>query len=306
MTPRVLLTGATGFLGVPSVRRAAAAGTEVHAAARSAADELPPGVAFHAVDLFDRERVAELIAAVRPTHLLHLAWIATPGVYWTSPENRRWADASVQLLRLFAEHDGRRAVLAGTCAEYDWTAAGRCHEFRTPVRPATVYGTCKNELRRNAEAFATESGLSVAWARLFFLYGPREHPARLVPSVARAVLTGEPAECSAGTQERDFLHVEDAADALVALLFSDAAGPVNVGSGEAVAVRAVVEAVAAAAGRPDLLRLGARPTPPGEPPLLVADDGRLRDEVGWRPRIDLARGLRDTVTWWREQRVPSR
>jgi nucleoside-diphosphate-sugar epimerase len=293
---RVLVTGGTGFLGLPCVHLLA--GAEVHVVGRSGAD-LPPAARFHPADLFDPDRTREVVATVRPTHLLHLAWMATPGAYWTSPDNPRWVEASLHLLRAFADHGGRRAVLAGTCAEYDWTVGGACREFETPVRPATLYGRCKNELRERAEGL----GLDLAWARLFFVYGPREHPARLVPSVARALLAGEAAECTAGAQVRDFLSADDAAGALVALLHSGVTGPVNVASGAAVPVRAVVERVAAAAGRSDLLRLGTKPTPPGEPPVLAADVRRLRDEVGWRPRVPLGRGVEDAVAWWRDRRA---
>jgi nucleoside-diphosphate-sugar epimerase len=294
---RLLVTGATGFLGVPCVARATAE-FEVHAAARGSG---PPftGVVYHTCDLFDAEQVNTLLATVRPTHLLHLAWIATPGVYWTSPENYRWVEASKHLLTAFAERGGQRAVVAGTCAEYDWTAAGACNEFTTPTRPATVYGRCKNELCEWCE----RCGVSVAWARLFFLYGPGEHSARLVPSVARALLAGDVAECSGGTQQRDFLHTTDVADALLALLQSDITGPVNVGSGEPVAVRSVIETVAEECGRPELVRFGARPTPANDPPLLVADVTRLRDELGWQPRIALEDGLRECVKWWRARRA---
>lgn len=296
---RALITGATGFLGLPCVRRAVAAGVEVHAVARTDRGELPAEARLHSVDLFDEDRVAGLMATVRPTHLLHLAWVATPGAYWTSPDNRRWTTASQTLLEAFAAYRGGRAVMTGTCAEYDWSAARRCHEYRTPTAAATLYGQCKNVLRESATTFALDRGFSFAWARLFFLYGPREHPARLVPSVARALLVGEPAECSAGTQRRDFLHVDDAADALVTLLLSQVTGPVNVASGEAVSIREVVEAIAAEVGRPDLPRFGARPTAPDEPPRLFADVRRLRREVGWAPRIDMRTGLADTVAWWR-------
>lgn len=296
---RLLITGATGFVGSACVRRAVEQRLTTHTVARSLRGFCPPGVNSHAADLLDAEQTARLIEHVRPTHLLHLAWIATPGVYWTSPDNARWADASANLLRRFAECGGRRAVVAGSCAEYDWSKAGVCHEATTALGPATPYGKAKDRLRRWAETFASNAGLSLAWARLFFLYGPGEQAARLVPSVARAALSGQPAECSPGTQERDFLHVEDAADALLAILTSGVSGAVNVGSGRPSAVREVAAEVAAAAGRPDLLKLGARPSPAGEPPLLVADVTRLRDEVGWRPRIDLRRGLGQTVAWWR-------
>src|SRR5918994_7925011 len=109
---RVLITGATGFLGLPCVRRAVAAGFEVHAVARTDRGELPVGVRFHAVDVLDGDRVGELMAAVQPTHLLHLAWIATPGVFWTSPDNPRWRDASQELLKAFGAFSGKRAVMA--------------------------------------------------------------------------------------------------------------------------------------------------------------------------------------------------
>ena len=293
---RLLITGATGFLGGPAVRAAAGA-FEVHAAARGAPAK--PQAAFHRCDLLHPGAAERLIEEVRPTHLLHLAWIATPGAYWTSPENHRWVDASKRLLLAFARCGGTRAVVAGTCAEYDWTAAGVCRESATPLRPHTTYGRCKLELGGWAAALGRARGVRVAWARLVWMYGPREHPARLVPAVARALLAGTPAACSAGTQERDFLYVEDVASALVALTRSDLTGPVNIGSGEPVAVRTVVARVAEACGRPDLVRLGARATPANEPPLLTADVSRLRDELGWRPRAELSAGLRDTVNWWR-------
>jgi nucleoside-diphosphate-sugar epimerase len=299
---RLLITGATGFLGAPAVR-AATAHFEVHAAARALREPVPPGVRFHACDLLAPGAASHLVEAVRPTHLLHLAWVATPGTYWTSPENDRWVEASKQLLLAFARCGGLRAVVAGTCAEYDWTAAGVCREFDTPTRPHTPYGECKLQLGRWAETLGRARGVAIAWARLFFLYGPREHPARLVPSVARALLAGTPAACSSGTQERDFLHVADAADALVTLTRSELTGPVNVASGIPVAVRDVVGHIAAACGRPELVLWGARTTPAGDPPLLGADVTRLRAELGWRPKVDLAHGLRETTDWWRIPRA---
>lgn len=294
---RLLITGATGFVGAPAVRAAAARFDEVHAVGRRTPAQ--PHAAFRACDLLDFDAAARLVEAVRPTHLLHLAWVATPGVYWTSAANHRWVEASRRLLTAFAKHGGRRAVVAGSCAEYDWTGPGVCHERATPTRPHTTYGRCKLEFGSWAEELGRARGVAVARARLFFLYGPGEYPARLVPSVANALLAGRPAACSAGTQRRDFLHVDDAADALVALTAGGPTGPVNVGSGAAVAVREVVERVAAACGRPELVRLGEREAAGAEPPLLVADVSRLRHELGWRPRVGLADGLRETVGWWR-------
>ncbi|NJM40384.1 MAG: NAD-dependent epimerase/dehydratase family protein [Anaerolineae bacterium] len=137
--------------------------------------------------------------------------------------------------------------------------------------------------------------------RIFLLYGPHEPPQKLVPAVVRAVLQGEPARTSHGQQVRDVLHVQDVADAFVALLGSEVQGAVNIASGVPVALREVVLMIGEQLGRRELIQLGALPAAPNDPPKLVADVTRLRDEVGWRPKINLTTGLANTIEWWRSQ-----
>jgi nucleoside-diphosphate-sugar epimerase len=185
-------------------------------------------------------------------------------------------------------------VIAGTCAEYRWSGEP-CVEGRTETAPASLYGACKHALHVAADGYARQAGISLAWGRLFFLYGPGERPQRLVPSVAMPLLAGAPAACSHGRQVRDFLYVDDAAAAFVALLDSAVRGPVNIASGVPTPVAEVVETIGRLTGRGDLVRLGALPSAADDPPLIVADVRRLRDEVGWRPRLDLERGLELTV-----------
>ncbi|MEJ7615966.1 MAG: NAD(P)-dependent oxidoreductase [Pyrinomonadaceae bacterium] len=297
---KVLLTGATGFIGRHCVASLLAKGYEVHAVYLNAQRETSAGVHWHQTDLLDVGQVTKLMAQVQPTHLLHLAWYAVPGKYWTSSENLRWVQASLNLLQLFAAHGGRRVVAAGTCAEYDWRY-GYCSEKVTPLAPTTLYGSCKHSLRIILEAFAKQTEISAAWGRIFFLYGPHEYSARLVASVIRSLLQGEPARCSHGNQVRDFLYVQDTAEAFVALLDSDVTGAVNVASGHPVALKDVVNQVAHQLDRPELIQLGAVPAPANEPPLIVAEVDRLTGEVGWTPKYDLQSGLEVTIKWWHEQ-----
>ncbi|HWH44517.1 MAG TPA: NAD(P)-dependent oxidoreductase [Thermoleophilaceae bacterium] len=298
---RVLVTGASGFIGRRALAPLVEAGLEVHAVSRSAPPEdLAAAAEWHTADLLDPAAGPALLDRLRPERMLHLAWYAEHGRFWSSPENLRWVESSLGLLRAFEAAGGSRAVIAGSCAEYDWEGVdGPLAERSSPLRPATLYGTAKNALREVAEAWAPGAGVSLAWGRVFFLYGPGEHPDRLVASVARRLVAAEEAPTSEGSQRRDFMHVDDVAGAFAALTLSGVEGPVNIGTGEAVAVSEVVGAVARAAGRPDLVRAGALETRPGEPPLLVADATRLRSEVGFAPRVGLEEGVAGAVDWWR-------
>jgi nucleoside-diphosphate-sugar epimerase len=299
---RVLLTGASGFIGSRALRALVDGGHEVHAVS-SHPQAGTTDVVWHVADLLEDGVADELVERARPELLLHLAWYAEHGRFWTSVENVRWVESTLRLLRAFAARDGRRAALAGTCAEYEWTVEGGvCSEEDSPLRPATLYGVSKHATRAVAQALADEAGFELAWGRIFFLYGPGEAETRLVPSVVRPLLKSEPAAVSEGSQVRDFLHVDDVAEAFVALLGSDVRGAVNVGSGEGVAVRQVIELVGDITRRRDLIRFGAVPPRRDEPAALVADVRRLRDEVGFRPRIALADGLAATVAWWQDQR----
>jgi nucleoside-diphosphate-sugar epimerase len=257
-------------------------------------------VVWHQCDLLDARAVGALVNRMRPSHLLHFAWNVEHGKYWTSPLNLEWLAASLQLIRVFQESGGERFVGAGTCAEYEW-GTPRCVERETPLRPATLYGVSKNALREVAESFAQTKNFGFAWGRIFLTFGPHEDGARLVPSVARSLLKGEIAECSPGSHQRDFLYVEDVAEAFVALTDSEVQGSFNIGSGEPVRVKDVAGALASLAGRGDLLRLGALPERAGDPSILVADVGRLRKELGWKPRFSLRQALEDTVSWWRTE-----
>jgi nucleoside-diphosphate-sugar epimerase len=303
---RVLLTGASGFIGRHVLDALAQKDHEIHAVARApyppggAAEREGPheGVTWHAADLLLPGAAEALAREIQATHLLHLAWYALPGSFWNASENERWIDASLRLLRAFGETGGQRAVISGTCAEYAW-GEGILNERDTRLEPATLYGACKHATHIAATAVASQLGVSLAWGRIFFLYGPGEDPARLVSGVARQLLAGEEVPTTDGLQQRDFVHVSDVASAFVALLCGEFTGPVNIASGEAVAVRDVVSLIAEQAGGLERVHFGALPQRAGEPAVIAGDTRRLAEEVGFRPTIGLERGIADTVAWWR-------
>lgn len=293
---RILLTGASGFVGRQALAALAESTHEVHAVSRQPLQN-SGGVIWHKADLL-RDAPLAIIEAVQPDCVLHLAWCVEHGKFWTDPANTDWAVATLKLAQASAVSGVRRFVGAGTCYEYDWPADGACNELATPIRAHTLYDETKDACHRALATLASDAGMSFAWARLFFLYGPYENPGRLVSSVARALLRGEEARCSAGLAIRDFMDVRDAGAALAALASSNVEGPVNIASGAPVSVADLVRRLAQLVERSNLLRLGAIPDRAGEPPRIVADITRLKTEVGFAPAHDLDSGLRHALSFW--------
>ena len=299
---RVLLTGASGFVGRQTILPLVNRGFEVHCVHRTKKSETiseMKHVTWHQTDLLNGNDVKKLFDSVSPTFLLHLAWEVTPGTYLESIKNYDWLVSSLHLLQEFAESEGTKAVCAGTCFEYD-LASGYCTEYLTPTLPSTYYGSCKHHLQSIGEKYADKKGFDFAWGRIFYPYGPYEYPTRLVPSIIQSLLKDEPAQSTHGNQVRDFLHVADVADAFAAILDSEVNGIINIGSGKPVSIRQLVMQIAQLLGKEEDIQLGALPARENEPPFIVADTGRLQKEVQWSQKYTLADGIMDTISWWKE------
>jgi nucleoside-diphosphate-sugar epimerase len=294
MAERILVTGASGFIGRHISALLQARGFEVHALARQA-PVLAPGIHSHGADLLREDEARRLIADIRPAIIIHAAWYVAHGRFWSAPENTDWLEASTALAAYAAEAGTRRFIGLGTCAEYATEAGDDAYPWPESRRiaPATPYGEAKAALAaRLAKTAAGRAGFGFAWARLFHLFGPGENPARLVPSIMLALREGREAHCSSGRPVRDFISTPSCAAALAALAVSNVQGPVNIASGAPITIAAMARLVAQIAGRPDLLKLGALEDRPNEAPYMVAHTGRLRREVGFAAPVSLAAELR--------------
>ena len=297
---RVLVTGAAGFLGSQVLRPLLDRGLEVHAVGR----RLPVRVNFaevqwHCANLLDQEEVETLIKGVRATGLIHLAWETKPGSYWTSPTNLDWTAASLHLIKAFGSAGGRRAVFAGSSAEYQWGQGAPLNEAETPLNPGSLYGSCKNALHEIIRAWAALTNISYAWGRVFNIFGPNESPVRLIPRIIRTLQNRESLLFDDGLAERDFLFVGDAGDAFAALYESEVQGAVNIASGVPTKVRTIVGLLAGQIDANDCVTFGAIPNSLESDYPIIAAAQRLRSEVGWKPRVTLQERLRETSDWWR-------
>lgn len=304
MSTTLLLTGASGFLGrhvLPLV--ASDPDRIVHAVASNPVDGFQdsPNVHFHTVDLLDPVATQSFLEEIKPDQVLHLAWFnGESASRYADGRNFDWVIATEQLVEQAAKQGAQRIVIAGSCIEYG--PAGGVLSEDSPAEPDTIYGRCKLDAGlRTLDAIASHDGVTGAVARVFFVLGRHEEAARLVPTVARQLIQGDPAELSSGEQRRDYMHADDVARGLIALLQSDLSGHVNIGMGTPVAVRELAEMVGDAIGKPELLWFGARPGGADVAEEITADISKLRDATGWEPQLALPEAVADVVAWWREE-----
>ena len=298
---KVLLTGASGFLGAHTARALLESGHEVAALVRPGVPAprlaaLADRLARVEGDLDNPASFDADLAAWSPEACVHLAWYAEPGQYLHSPRSLSALTGSLALLERLKRLGCRYFLGAGTCAEYE-AAPGWLHEDG-PTRPETLYAAAKLSLCLLGPHLASPE-MRFGWARIFYPYGPWEDPRRAVPALIGSLRRGEPFEASAGSQVRDYLHAEDIAAAFCRLVDTQAEGIYNVASGEPVTMRRLMETLGEITGRGDLIRFGALPPRDWDPPFICGDTRRLRG-LGWTPRRSLTNGLRDTVDWWRQ------
>jgi nucleoside-diphosphate-sugar epimerase len=280
---RVLLTGATGFIGSNIIMPLLADGFEVHAVCSRPSSQKyieENNVIWHVANLLDAKASINLIEEVRPTHLLHFAWYTEHGAYWASPINLKWKQASVCLVEAFCNAGGQKVVIAGTCAEYDWEH-GYCSEDITPLNPTTLYGVAKDATRNLTMAICSKYQVDYAWGRIFLPYGKGEDNRRLLPSLV-AVFEDKlpPFGINAGAY-RDFLHVQDVAKGFLKLLQKNVVGVYNICSGRPVQLSEVVRQIAHEYGADPKIILNLSAERLGEPAFLVGNNQKL-EALGWK------------------------
>ena len=295
---RILLTGATGFIGSHVARALVREGHEVHVLVRAESnlgriEDLTSSLHLIKGDLLNPAFV------LHPSAFdlgLHLAWHVEPGNYLHQPQKEDWIVASLRLASALRDGGCRRFVATGTSFEY--APSDLPQRESSPTKPSTAYGQAKLEL---FEALRRSIDIDLAWLRPFYLYGPDEDQRRLVPVVINSLLRGQETKLVPGERVRDYLHIEDVASAICAVAGSQLTGAVNIASGVPITVREIALKIGEALDRVDLLKLGALPYAASEPLYLLADNTKLREGTGWKPRYPIDEGLRQTIEWWKSR-----
>ena len=284
---KVLLTGASGFIGRHLAKKLSHNGTDYLTIGRHPTDN-HKNVRF---DLLSSEDLLPILKKIKPTHLIHLAWYAEHGKYWESPLNIDWLMATTRLIEAFCQSGGKHALVAGTCAEYDWRY-GFCVEDLTPLNPGTLYGTAKNTTHSLSSYICSNYGVGLSWARIFFPYGAGESRKRLIPSLFDVFCTEKKPFGVNKHVYRDLLHVSDVAEAINLCSTKETEGAVNICSGQPLRLESIVSTVASLCNRTPDGVLSLESNRVGEPLLLVGDKQKLKN-LGWEQKVSFENGIQD-------------
>jgi nucleoside-diphosphate-sugar epimerase len=300
---RLLITGASGFIGshICAELSQKEEWAEIHALSRSTPTETTgkQPIHWHQGNLLDAETPAALIDYIKPSHIIHGAWVTDHGAFWAHKDNEAWLTASLKLAEAFARTGGERFINLGSVAEYSWQS-GHMIEGETPEEPSSLYGESKLAFHRALSEQSRKGQFSSATGRIFFVYGPNEKPQRLVPSACRALITGQPESFGAGHQWRDYMHVSDLVRGILALTHSSLEGAVNLASGLPVQLSFILDELEKLAEKPGALIRGTRTVSEDDIPILFGHAARLAS-TGWRPTVPFKEGLSETLKWWRAQ-----
>ncbi|WP_171635032.1 NAD-dependent epimerase/dehydratase family protein [Paenibacillus plantarum] len=303
---RILVTGATGFVGSCLARRLIVDGYDVHIFTRSSSDkwrirDLLTHVTEHDVDLRDPDRIRERVSAIRPEVIFHAAVYG--GFSFQNDAASIYAmnvQGTIQLLSACERAGFAAFINLGSSSEYGMKSAPM--RETDLLEPIGDYAVSKAAATLYCRTRAVEQQFPVVTLRLFSPYGPWDDPKRYIPYVIRSMLSRQRPQVSVPTSVRDYIYIDDAVEACVrAMQGTPCTGEIiNVGSGSQVSIGEVAGMLTEIIGMEFEPQWGKNVRKKIEPTIWSADIGKSKQLWGWDPIVTLREGLIRTVEWNKE------
>jgi UDP-glucose 4-epimerase len=301
---RAIVTGGAGFVGANMIRRLLADGFQVHAFLRPGTDrwrlaDIADEFAAHAIDLSDQSAVDSAMRRIRPQFVFHLA---AHGAYPSQSDTRRMVSANllgtVNLVEAALAAGVESLVNAGSSSEYgvkhhpppetDW------------LEPNSPYAVTKAAATLYCRHRGQVTGAALTTLRLYSVYGPYEERSRLIPKLLSHGLLGRLPDLAQPDTARDFIYIDDVLDAFLSVARSRILAPgsvYNLGTGQQTTIRKLVQLVRGLLGLHEEPRWGSMQARNWDTTHWVANPNRLREDLNWMPKVELADGLQQTLQW---------
>ncbi len=304
---RAFVTGASGFIGAAVVRQLIKRGVEVAVLRRASSSSqrlIDLRSELHDIECPDNrvQSFVDEFKAFAPDTVFHLGWGGVGSAFRNDArqqfENLQFA---VEMTELSVQAGVVHWIGAGSQAEYG--PKTRAIRETDLAQPTSLYGAAKLSAAVMTERIAVLGGIRHSWMRIFSTYGPDDNPEWMLPTLIRNLLSGHRPALTAGEQLWDYLHVDDAASAFIAIADSASKGIYNLGSGDAIPLRTVIETIRDLIDPNLPLGFGEVPYRPDQVMRLQADVAALQSATGWRPKVSLCVGLADLVEVAKRQMV---
>jgi nucleoside-diphosphate-sugar epimerase len=303
---KILITGATGFVGSNLARRFLKEGMEVHVLTRHSSDKwrivgILGDIREHSADLLQQGKLESIVSVVKPNIIVHSA---VYGGHSFQKEARQIMDSNFfgtfNLLNACRKSNFDLFINTGSSSEYG--AKPRPMKESDVLEPLDSYGVSKTAATLYAQSLAKTMLLPICTLRLFSPYGYYDDPKRLVSSTTISCLKGEKPNVSSPDPVRDFIFIEDVADAYMkAIETPGAIGKIlNIGSGKQYSVDEVVGKIIELTGGKVRPVWGGAQKRSGEPAVWQADVSLAKAVLNWEPIHSLEGGLSKTAKWFME------
>jgi UDP-glucose 4-epimerase len=292
----VLVTGASGFIGSHLCDRLKQIGATVHGISRTSRAPIAEEIHWWQGNLGDIEAMRRLFKEIRPDTVYHLAShvYGAPNLEHVLPAFHANLHSTVNLLTVAAETGCRRMVLTGSLAEPVYEQGEKF--------PSSPYAAAKWASSAYGRMFHALYKLPVVMTRVFMVYGPAQRDlTKLIPYVTLSLLKGKAPKISSGSRMVDWIYVDDVINGFLSVAAASGieGGTIDIGSGNLVSIREIVERLQNIVNAGSLATFGALQDRPLEP-VRIANVAEAYSSIGWKPAMSLDAGLRTTMEWYKE------
>jgi len=304
---RIVVTGATGFIGANIIRHFLKLGAKVSAFFLSGDDkwrikDISKDISEYPINLLERAELEDAISQIKPQIIFHTA-VYGGHVFQKDTDRIMKTNflGTVNLLKACSNTDFELFVNTGSSSEYGI----KSHPIKEDdlPKPTTSYGVSKLTATLYCQAVARSENKPIVTLRLFSPYGYYDEPTRLISSVIISCLEGKNPEVSAPDYVRDFVFIEDVIDAYIKVIENkDRIGGevLNIGSGRQYSVAEVAGEIIKFTNNAFKPQWGKEPKHHSEPKIWQADISKAQKFLNWKPKYDFGKGLKKTIDWFQE------